>query len=101
MKAFELAIFVVCFWQIVCSEKARFDNYRIYSVNIENDEQLNVLHDLQIYPDGISFRAMPMAVGQNIDLVIPPHKFGDVFEIFETYKFNYRIKVENFQKYFI
>lgn len=97
MKSFVLAIFVACF-AIAFAEKARFDNYRIYSVSIENDHQLNVLRELQNYPDGITFQAMPTRVSQIVDLIVPPHKFADISELFESYEFKNKIKTENLQK---
>lgn len=82
---------------VVLGEKARFDNYRVYSVNIENVEQLNVLRELETYPDGISFRMMPK-VGQMIDIIVPPHKLADISELFVSYKFENQIKTADLQK---
>lgn len=99
MRAFGLIIFVACFWQaIVLGEKVRFDHYRVFSVHIETQQQLNVLRELQIYPDGISFVAMPTSIDQIVDLIIPPHKFADISETIDAHKFKYRIKSENLQK---
>lgn len=100
MKFFVLTIFVACF-AIAFAEKARFDNYRIYSVNIENDQQLNVLHDLQNYPDGITFQTIPTRVGQLAHLIVPPHKFADISELFEAYKFKNEIKTKNLQRFVV
>lgn len=97
MKIFLLAIFIVGLLA-VCAEKARFDNYRVYSVSIENEEQLKVLHELELHPDGITFMESPVAVGQMIDLVVPPHKFADIAELLKTYKIKYWIKIKNVQE---
>lgn len=97
MRSFVLAIVVACF-AIVFAEKARFDNYRIYSVSIETDEQLNVLRELQNYPDGITFQTIPIRAGQIVDLIVPPHKFADISELFETFAFKTEIKTKNLQK---
>jgi hypothetical protein len=35
-------------------EKARFDNYRVYELNIENDDQLNLMKEIDNNPDGVS-----------------------------------------------
>jgi asparagine N-glycosylation enzyme membrane subunit Stt3 len=35
-------------------EKARFDNYRVYKILIENEEQLEVMKQIDSYPDGVS-----------------------------------------------
>lgn len=79
-------------------EKARFDNYRVYSVNIQNEKQLNVLRELEAHPDGISFRMMPTSVGQKIDFIVPPHKLADISELFDAYEFNSQTKTEDLQK---
>lgn len=34
-------------------EKARYDNYRVYEVFIENAEQLNLLREIEIDLDGV------------------------------------------------
>lgn len=36
------------------AEKARFDNYRIYSVKIATAEQLRLLQDIDMHLDGVS-----------------------------------------------
>lgn len=40
------------------AEKARFDNYRIYSVKIDTTEQLTQLQDLDRHLDGVSIRQL-------------------------------------------
>lgn len=97
MKTFVLAIFVACF-MVACAEKARYDNYRVYSVYIENDEQLKVLRELEIHPDGILFLQSPSGVDQIIDLTVPPHKFAEIAELFEAYKIKNWIKTKNLQE---
>lgn len=98
MKTFELIVFGACI-AIVFGERARFDNYRIYSVHVENGQQLNVLRELEIHPDGILFQALPTKVGQIVDLITPPHKIADISELFEIFKFKNQIKTKNLQKY--
>lgn len=95
MKSLAVAI-LAAFFIVAFGEKIRFDNYRVYSVSIKNEEQLNVLRELQVYPDGISFRVMPTTVGQTVEIVVPPHKFADISELFS--EFNNQIKTENIQK---
>lgn len=92
-----VTIFVATFI-VVFGEKARFDNYRVYSVNIENEEQLSVLRELEAYADGISFRAMPTAVGQMVDIIVPPHKLADISELFDVHEFNSQIRTKDLQK---
>ena len=52
-----LALFLALFLVSVnCFEKARYDNYRVYDVIIENQEQLDLLKHIDDYPDGVSIR---------------------------------------------
>ena len=37
----------------ICCEKARFDNYRVYKVSIENKEQLEALKQLADSSDSV------------------------------------------------
>lgn len=97
MKSFAVAIFIACF-VVALGEKARFDNYRVYSINVENEAQLKVLHELEAYPDGTLFFESPTAVGQIVDLVVPPHKYADITELFEAQEIKNRIKTPNLQE---
>ena len=97
MKSFVLAVFAACFIIVVLGHKARFDNYRVYSVDIGNDEQLKVLRDLEIDANGILFLEPPTGAGP-VDFIVPPHKFADISELFDTYEIKNRIKTENVQK---
>lgn len=97
MKSFVVAIFVACF-VVALGEKARFDNYRVYSVNIENEEQLKIFQELEAHPDGILFLESPTSVGQIVDLVVAPHKFADIDELFKEYEIKNRIKTSNLQE---
>lgn len=39
----------------VTAEKARFDNYRVYSIEIGTHDQLSVLRELSATSDSVSF----------------------------------------------
>lgn len=97
MKIFVLALLVAGVLA-VCAEKARFDNYRVYSVSIENEEHLEILREMEIQPDGIAFLESPTGVDQTVDLTVPPHKFADISELFDAYKIPNWIKSRNLQE---
>jgi hypothetical protein len=40
---------------LVSAEKARFDNYRVYSIAVETREQLKVLREIEESSDSVSF----------------------------------------------
>ena len=52
MKA--LGLLLLCVIGAAVAEKARFDNYRVYRLNVDTAEQLNVLQQVENYPDGVS-----------------------------------------------
>lgn len=56
MKFAVISLSILLFAVFAASEKARFDNYRVYQISIENDEQLELLQQIENYPDGVSFK---------------------------------------------
>lgn len=92
-----LVIFASLF--VVFCEKVRFDNYRIYLVHIENAEQLDVIQKLETNPDGLMFLETPTAVGGFAEILVPPHKFADIKELFDMYKLKNEIRTNNLQRF--
>lgn len=97
MKWFELAIVVACTVVVVFAEKIRYDDYRVYYADVENDEQLRALHELETNPDGIVFLEPPTDIGHSVELLVAPHKFDDIANLFKTHAIQNRIKTSNFQ----
>lgn len=54
MKLFVIALLAAVLVLGAQSEKARFDNYRVYQILIENDQQLELMQSIEAYPDGVS-----------------------------------------------
>lgn len=98
MKLLICTAFLACFL-LVSGEKIRYDNYRIYTANIDNEKQLEVLQALESYRDGILFLESPMMVKRSADLLVAPHKFADITNLFDSFEINNEIKVENVQRY--
>lgn len=98
MKLVVFAAMLVCA-AATQSEKARFDNYRVYSVNIENDEQLEILQELENHQDSLSFLKAPISTQRNAEIIVPPQKLADVMKFFEANQLNSSIKYENLQTY--
>lgn len=53
MKQF-LGIVLLAVIALASAEQARFDNYRVYTINIGNEKQLEILKTIESYPDGVS-----------------------------------------------
>lgn len=96
MKSFVVAILFACFVGAF-GEKVRFDNYRVYSLNVTNDEQLKVLRDFEGNTDGTTFLESPTAVGHTAELLVPPQKFDDITKLFESNGIKNEIKTRNLQ----
>lgn len=97
MKLFVVAIFVACL-AVTFGEKIRFDNYRVYSLNVTNENQLKELHELENSSDGTTFLVSPSSVGQNAELLVPPHKFADIAELFKAHDIENHLKIRNLQE---
>lgn len=94
-------LFFTIYFVLISCEKARFDNYRVYRVWIENPEQLRLLQELENYQDGLSFFEAPVPSRDTAEIVVPPHKFADITELFVKYKLKSEIKISNLQRYFL
>jgi len=49
----KILLWAIAFVALVAAEKTRFDNYRVYSINIENEVQLKALQELENSDDSV------------------------------------------------
>ncbi|XP_055627088.1 zinc carboxypeptidase-like [Toxorhynchites rutilus septentrionalis] len=82
------------------AEKARFDNYRVYRIRIENVKQLEVLQAIEQLGEGYSYWREPVNVNTEVDLVVPPHKFAEFGEVVEQHELPAELTVRNLQELF-
>lgn len=96
----KLTIFIILLISsnVVIAEKARYDHYRIYSIEIANEQQLQVLKELENYQNGLLFLMPPMSIQSRIEMVVPPHKFADISELCEKYDMQNEVKIDNLQR---
>lgn len=97
MKLLALAI---VFAALVASfgEKARFDNYRVYSIRVENESQLEALKIFEGGLDGISFLETPTGIKQTAEILVPPHNFANIEDMFEALELENYVKIDDIQK---
>lgn len=93
-------MFVACFL-VTFGERVCYDNYRVYSVKIENDKHLKFLQNLKNDQNVISFLNPPTTISQNADILVPPHKISNIIDLFEAYDIENVIKMENLRKYVV
>lgn len=96
MKSIILGLALLCSFAAAI-ERARFDNYRVYSFNVETVEQLKELKKLDGNSDGFDFWKLA-DVGKEADLMVPPHKYADFEELMAALKISYHLKIRNVQE---
>lgn len=80
------------------SKKARFDNYHVYNLKLETNEQLEVIQHLEEHADGYTFFESSLS-SKDINIAVPPHKLAEINELLTAQKIKNQIKTENLQKY--
>lgn len=100
MKYFAFCILAaLLFCTVSGEEKARFDNYRVYSLSVENEEQLNILREIDnLQSSGYEFWRGPTAVGRNVDIMVAPHLFGDFAALLTKYNIESTVITRNVQE---
>uniref|UniRef100_A0A1B0CZA8 Zinc carboxypeptidase A 1 n=1 Tax=Phlebotomus papatasi TaxID=29031 RepID=A0A1B0CZA8_PHLPP len=96
----KFAIVLVALLGFCAAEKVRFDNYRVYKLTINDEEQLRAVQQLEDQDRGYTFWDFPAAVGQEVDIVVPPHKFADIQEFSAAYGTPIEVKINNVQELF-
>lgn len=109
-------IFLFCVLISAFAEKARFDNYRVYKVKIENIYQLQELRQLADTSDSVnclvlfllcilicikfqySFFNYPRAIGSDVELIVAPHMFAHFSDITKSLKLQHEIMTSNLQR---
>lgn len=81
---------------VVAAEKLRFDDNRVYSLDVTNQEQLDWLHQLENDADGFLFWNS-IAIGSNVDLMVAPHRMSEFDEMTAKFRIPHELKVENVQ----
>lgn len=78
--------------------KSRYDNYKLFSLTLENVEQVKLLQNLEINSDSYDFWSSP-DMGREVDILVPPHKRGEFENVLTTFNIKFTIKNENIQEY--
>ncbi|XP_052872171.1 zinc carboxypeptidase-like [Anopheles cruzii] len=95
-----LLCLVACLLGTSAAEKARYDNYRLYAVQIVTDRQLELLQAIEAQPDGYRFWSEPARVGTEVLLVVPPHQRGHFSELRAKHGLRVDLRVEDLQQLF-
>ena len=80
----------------VFAEKIRYDNYKVFTVNIEEESQLQVLQDFQ-NEQGVIFWEAPQYVSTKVNVAIPPQQLDSFQEIMSGANIKSKLLIENMQ----
>lgn len=97
MKAIAIVILFARL-SVIFGDKARFDNYRVYSIEIENEKQLELLQQIENNQDSLLFLTPPTTNQTMVEILVPPHKFSDLSELCEKFEMKNTIEIENLQR---
>ncbi|XP_034483135.1 zinc carboxypeptidase [Drosophila innubila] len=76
--------------------EVRYDNYKVYNVQIENAKQLELLNDKEQVLQLSSWREA-RHLGESSDVMLPPQSQQDFESLLTNNNFNYSIKIDNVQ----
>ncbi|XP_053971893.1 zinc carboxypeptidase-like [Hylaeus volcanicus] len=85
-------IVLVALFALATAEKVRYDNYKVFRVTPQSEEQLHTVRDLESLSDSFSFWKEPTAVNGFADVMVAPHKTHDFTEMMD----NLGVKYETF-----
>ncbi len=90
---------VVIFLAATCfAAKTRYDNYKLYSMQLQNEDQAKAIIELEQNTDAYDFWSAASLV-RDVDVMVPPHKIGEFEDFLDRFNIPFHIKVENIQKY--
>jgi Carboxypeptidase activation peptide len=76
---------------------AKFDNFRVFYVKVENESQLSLLQSLEGNEADYIFYDSPEHVNSFVDLLVAPHKHDEFAAMVEKYNLNVELTYSNFQ----
>lgn len=92
-------VFVIIFLTtFVWARQLTFHDFKVFSVKVENDEQLQFLKNLENDDDGYSYWKDPI-LGRDADIVVPPNKLNDFNALASALNMNYTLKIANIQRF--
>ena len=82
---------------VACAaQKIRFDNYRVYSAEAANSDQLKILQDLQSAA-GVIFWEEPKTLFSKVNIALPPAQVADFLSLTEDAQIKTKLEIENLQ----
>lgn len=80
---------------VVTTEKIRFDDHEVYSLDVKTIDQLQALRNIE-NNDGFTFWNT-IALNRQVDLMVSPEKQSEFLQIVQELNLNHVLKIENVQ----
>lgn len=92
------AIFAIAF---ICyaygqEDKARYDHYRLYRVQLKTDDQVKAFQKIEARSDSYIFIGHARELNQNLTILVAAHKTAELTGIINDYKVGFEILVSTF-----
>ncbi|KOX71863.1 Zinc carboxypeptidase A 1, partial [Melipona quadrifasciata] len=82
---------------LATAEKVKYDNYQVFRVTPQTEEQVEVIRNLEEISDGFSFWKGPSTVQNHADVMVAPHKIPDFQDIMKKFDIPYDTYVSDVQ----
>lgn len=77
---------------------ARYDNYQLWRVQIDTEDQLTMMKELERRGMGIEFIGHVLKTGQNLRIIIPSRAVPDMLDLFTRYNLTNIVLLPNLQE---
>lgn len=94
---FTLVLSVLFKLNVAVDSSARYDNYRLYEVMIETEDQNTVLQILEANSDSYIFLRSWTKLNPSRTIAVAPHKFSEFTELMHIEKFGHKLIEINLQ----
>lgn len=79
--------------QATVENKARYDNYRLYRVTFDTEEQVKIFQELEAQSDSCVFIGHAREIGQKLSILVAAHKIADLTDLVTRYNVEHTILV--------
>lgn len=81
------------------NSKSRYDNYRLYRVHLNVDEQVKIFQDIENRSDSYIFIGHAREIGQKLSILLAAHKVSEFADILTRYNVTNELLVRHKTKY--
>lgn len=99
MSLKSISIFLLLVGSLVAEKPVSFQNFRVFSVNVTNEQQLEGLRQFEESAvDGIDFWKSSNHIGGRSDVMVAPHQLATFEQVLQNLELQSHVMVDNVQK---